>query len=74
MFPCFGFVYGLWWLLPLIMMVVMIALCFFVTRRFHRMGCCMKGQYHFRDEDSKSPDPDLHKNEHGEAKILKPFH
>jgi len=52
----------------------MIALCFFVMRRVHRMGRCMRGKYRFRDEDSKSPDPDLHKNEHGEAKILKPFH
>jgi uncharacterized membrane protein len=38
MFPYAGFGYGLWWIFPLIM-IVMIALCFFMMRR--RMGSMM---------------------------------
>ncbi len=35
MFPCSGFGYGLWWIFPLIMIVMMV-LCFFMMRG--RMG------------------------------------
>ncbi len=40
MFPCAGFGYGLWWLFPLIMIVMMV-LCFFMMRG--RMGSMMCG-------------------------------
>jgi hypothetical protein len=56
MFSCFGFVYGLWWVLPVMMVVAMMALCFFVTGRAHRMGCCMRGKCHFCDQENKLPD------------------
>lgn len=38
MFPCAGFGYGLWWIFPLIM-IVMAVLCFFMMRG--RMGSMM---------------------------------
>ncbi len=38
MFPCAGFGYGLWWIFPLIM-IGMMALCFFTMRG--RMGSMM---------------------------------
>ncbi len=38
MFPCTGFVYGLWWIFPLIM-IGMIVLCFFMMRG--QMGSMM---------------------------------
>ncbi len=39
MFPCAGFGYGLWWIFPLIM-PVMIVLCFFMMRgRMGSMTC-----------------------------------
>ena len=39
MFPCTGFGYGLWWIFPLIMIVMMV-LCFFMMRG--RMGSMMR--------------------------------
>jgi uncharacterized membrane protein len=38
MFPCTVFGYGFWWIFPLVM-IVMIALCFFMMRG--RMGSMM---------------------------------
>ena len=38
MFPCAGFDYGFWWIFPIIM-IVMMALCFFMMRG--RMGSMM---------------------------------
>ncbi|MEJ2695078.1 MAG: SHOCT domain-containing protein [Candidatus Sulfobium sp.] len=38
MFPCAGFGYGLWWIIPLIMIGMMV-LCFFMMRG--RMGSMM---------------------------------
>jgi putative membrane protein len=38
MFPCAGFGYGLWWIFPLIMIVMMV-LCFLMMRG--RMGSMM---------------------------------
>ncbi len=38
MFPCAGFGYGLWWIFPIIMIVMMV-LCFFIMRG--RMGSMM---------------------------------
>lgn len=38
MFPCAGIGYGLWWIFPLIMIVMMV-LCFFMMRG--RMGSMM---------------------------------
>ncbi len=35
MFPCSGFGYGLWWIFPLVMILMMV-LCFFMVRG--RMG------------------------------------
>jgi putative membrane protein len=40
MFPCAGFGYGLWWIFPLIMIVMMV-ICFFMMRG--RMGSMMCG-------------------------------
>ncbi len=39
MFPCAGFGYGLWWIFPLVMIVMMV-LCFFMMRG--RMGSTMR--------------------------------
>ena len=39
MFPCLGFGLGFWWIFPVIM-IAMIALCFFMMRRGH-MGPMM---------------------------------
>jgi uncharacterized membrane protein len=38
MFPCTAFSYGFWWIFPLIM-IIMVALCFFMMRG--RMGSMM---------------------------------
>ena len=38
MFPCFGFGFGYWWIFPIIM-IAMMALCFFMMRR--HMGSMM---------------------------------
>jgi uncharacterized membrane protein len=38
MFPCAGFDYGFWWIFPIIM-IAMMALCFFMMRG--RMGSMM---------------------------------
>jgi putative membrane protein len=38
MFPCAGFGYGFWWLFPIIM-IIMMALCYFMMRG--RMGSMM---------------------------------
>jgi uncharacterized membrane protein len=52
MFPCAGFGYGFWWIFPIIMLVMM-ALCFFMMRG--RMGAmmCRPG---FRSTDSHGED------------------
>jgi putative membrane protein len=57
MFPCAGFGYGLWWIIPLIMIGMMV-LCFFMMRG--RMGSMMcRPGFHKLDgnseDDSDSP-------------------
>ena len=58
MFPCawFGYGFGLWWIFPLIM-IMMILFCFFMMRRCtmsHWMGCCGRDNQSFHDEDEPS--------------------
>ncbi len=57
MFPCSGFGYGLWWIFPLIMIVMMV-LCFFMMRgrmgsMMCRTGICSTGSQRAGAEDSE---------------------
>ncbi len=48
--------YGFWWIFPLIM-IAMIAFCFFMMRRLgmgYWMGRCPRNRYHLSDEDAPS--------------------
>jgi putative membrane protein len=56
MFPCAGFGYGLWWVFPLIM-VVMMVLCFFMMRgrmvsTMRRSGFCRTSSHDGEKADS----------------------
>ncbi len=42
MFPCSGFGYGYWWIFPIIM-IVMMALCFFMMRGHRGSMMCGPG-------------------------------
>jgi hypothetical protein len=56
MVPCVGFGYGLWWIFPVIM-IVMIIFCFFMMRRFGMrcwMGCCMRDKRGPHDQNDPS--------------------
>jgi len=57
MFPCSGFGYGLWWIFPLIMIVMMV-LCFFMMRgrmgsMMSRAGICSTGSHGAGAADSE---------------------
>jgi putative membrane protein len=52
MYPCAGFGYGLWWIFPLIMIVMMV-LCFFMMRG--RMGS-MRYRKGIRSASSRGED------------------
>lgn len=55
MVPCAGFGYGLWWIFPLIMIVMMV-LCFFMMRG--RMGSmiCRSGMCGTSSHDEEAED------------------
>lgn len=55
MYPCIGFGFGLWWIFPVIM-IVMFVFCFFMMRK-HGMSCWM-GCCGARDKDGRHEDAD----------------
>ncbi len=66
MFPCAGFGYGFWWIFPIIM-VVMMALCFFMMRGHGGSMMCLGGH----SKNAPNLHPDIPKREHAEGEINK---
>jgi putative membrane protein len=72
MFPCTVFGYGFWWIFPLIM-IVMMALCFFMMRG--RMGSmmCRPGSHSTggHREDASGPAVDVLDRRYAQGEINK---
>ncbi len=65
MFPCAGG-YGFWWILPIIM-IGMMALCFFMMRGHAGSMMCMGGH----SKNAPNRPPDIPKKKHAEGEINK---